>query len=110
MSSVFDRIAEITSGPMFSSTIINDNVYSFIGFGFCIRMLSPGFIVCFYMLLALHVYSYFEVILYVLKKRLGTTFGLLWVGIGVAILYNIVFNHFFAMIIKPGSPSDLKVY
>lgn len=79
-------------------------------FGFCIRMLGPGFVTGFYMLLALHVYSYFEVILYVLKRRLGTTFGLIWVGIGVAILYNIVYNHFFAMVIKPGSPSDLKVF
>ena len=24
-------------------------------------------------------------------------------------MYNIVFNHFFAMFLKPGSPSDLKM-
>jgi hypothetical protein len=63
----------------------------------------------FYALLSVHVYSYYEVILNVLKKRLGVGFGLLWVGIGVCILYNIIFNHFFAMVIKPGSPSELKV-
>lgn len=77
--------------------------------GFGIRLIGPFFVTAFYLLISLHVYSYFEVILYVLKKRLGTTFGLMWVGIGVAILYNIVYNHFFAMVIKPGSPKDLKV-
>jgi hypothetical protein len=44
-----------------------------------------------------------------LKKRLGTPFGLLWVAIGLAIAYNVAYNHFFATIIKPGSPKDLKV-
>ena len=58
----------------------------------------------FYALVALHVFAYTEVILVVLKKRLGTNFGLLWIAIGVVILYNIVYNHFFAMMIKPGSP------
>ena len=59
--------------------------------------------------MAVHLYAYTEVILFVLKKRLGVEFGLLWVGIGVAIAYNILYNHFFAMVVKPGSPSDLKV-
>jgi len=27
----------------------------------------------------------------------------------VSLLYNIVYNHFFAMIVKPGGPKDLKV-
>jgi len=44
----------------------------------------------------------------VLKKRLGVFFGLVWISIGLSLLYNIVFNHFFAMIIKPGSPKDLE--
>jgi hypothetical protein len=72
-------------------------------------MLGPVFVVSLYALLGVHVYAFCEVILVVLKKRLGTNFGLLWVAIGVAILYNIVYNHFFAMVIKPGSPADLKV-
>ncbi len=78
--------------------------------GFFMRIIGPIFVVSFYALMVVHVYSYFEVILVVLKKRLGTNFGLLWVAIGVAILYNIVFNHFFAMVIKPGSPSGLRVF
>jgi hypothetical protein len=73
------------------------------------RLLGPIFILSFYALFSVHIYSYFEVILCVLRKRLGVGFGLLWVGIGVCIAYNIVYNHFFAMIVKPGSPADLKV-
>lgn len=74
-----------------------------------IRLISPAFIAAFYVLLGIHVYAYIEVILYVLKKRLGSTFGMIWIAIGLSILYNIVFNHLSAMFIKPGSPSDLKV-
>lgn len=71
--------------------------------------MGPFFVVGFYALLALHVYAYFTVILVVLKKRLGVEFGLVWVAIGLILVYNIAYNHFFATVIKPGGPSDLKV-
>ena len=71
--------------------------------------MGPFFVVGFYLLLALHVYAYFTVTLTVLKKRLGVEFGIIWVAIGLIIVYNIAYNHFFATIIKPGGPSDLKV-
>jgi hypothetical protein len=61
-----------------------------------------------YVLLALHVYAYFAVIALVIKKRLGVQFGLVWCAIGLALLYNIIFNHFWAMVIKPGGPADLE--
>lgn len=77
--------------------------------GFGIRMMGPLFIAAFYALLGIHVYSYTEVILFVIKKRLGAGFGMVWIAIGMAILYNIVFNHLAAWLIKPGSPNDLKV-
>ena len=60
-----------------------------------------------YVLLTVHVYAFFDVIVGLLKKRLGVRFGLIWCAIGLAILYNIIFNHFFAMTVKPGSPVDL---
>lgn len=72
--------------------------------------MGPFFVLGFYFLLGLHVYSYFTVIIFILKKRLGTEFGLLWVAIGLALVYNIAYNHFFATTIKPGSPKDLKVF
>jgi anionic cell wall polymer biosynthesis LytR-Cps2A-Psr (LCP) family protein len=63
----------------------------------------------FYALMGIHVYAYFTVVLYVLRKRLGTIFGLIWVAIGLSLVYNIAWNHFFATFLKPGSPGDLKV-
>ena len=61
-----------------------------------------------YALLFVHVYAFFEVIAPVLKKRLGTRFGLTWCAIGLCLLYNIIFNHFFAMTVRPGNPKDLE--
>ena len=65
-----------------------------------------GTILCLatYILLCLNIYGFFKVIAQMLKKRLGVFFGLVWVAIGMSLVYNIVFNHFFAMVIKPGSP------
>jgi hypothetical protein len=65
-------------------------------------------IVLTYFVIVLHVVGFFQVIATVLKKRLGVFFGLIWVSIGISLLYNIVFNHFWAMVIKPGGPKDLK--
>lgn len=62
-----------------------------------------------YVILILHTYAYFAVILHVLKRRLGVFFGLLWVAIGISLMYNIVFNYFWACILKPGGPQDLKL-
>jgi hypothetical protein len=77
------------------------------GFTTAMRILGIVLSVGLYALLTLHVYAYFHVIAKVLKKRLGIPFGLLWIAIGLSLVYNIAFNHFFAMVVKPGSPSDL---
>jgi len=60
-----------------------------------------------YILIGLQVYAYFKVVAFLLPSRLGMPFGLVWVSLGLIILFNTLFNHFFAMIIKPTSPSDL---
>lgn len=57
-----------------------------------------------YFILGMHVYAYLTVVALVLKRRLGVFFGLIWVAIGIALLYNIVFNHFWATVIRPGGP------
>ena len=80
-----------------------------VGFGLGVRFLGPLFVLGFYFLLGLHVYAYFTVVLFVLRKRLGTVFGLLWVAIGLSLVYNVAFNHFFATFLKAGGPLDLKV-
>ena len=61
-----------------------------------------------YILLGMHVYAYFMVICPLLKQRLGVTFGMTWAAIGLILLYNIVFNHFLAMVLKPSNPQDLQ--
>ena len=73
------------------------------------RLVGPIFILFFYIMLSAHIYAHFAVVLFVLKKRLGVIFGLLWVAIGASMFYNIVYNHLFSMIVKPGGPKDLKV-
>ena len=78
------------------------------GIATAMRILGVFLSVGLYCLLTLHVYAYFHVIASVLKKRLGVPFGLLWFAIGLTLVYNIAFNHFFAMTIKPGSPKDLQ--
>jgi len=72
-------------------------------------MQTLGLFLCLsvYVLLSIHVYAFFAVITKVLKKRLGVLFGLVWISIGMSLVYNLVFNHFWSMIIKPGGPRDL---
>ena len=62
-----------------------------------------------YSIIALHFVSFINVIAPLLQKRFGTELGLTWCVIGFVLVFNIVYNHFFAMLIKPGSPKDLKM-
>jgi len=75
--------------------------------GFLIRMIGPAFCSALYYLLYLHVEAFFGVIVKVMKKRLGTPFGMIWISIGLTILYNIVWNHMLAMLVKAGGPTEL---
>ena len=71
------------------------------------RILGLILAVGLYVLIGFHVHTWFSIIATVIKKRLGTYFSLVWIGIGLSLLYNIVFNHFLAMIVKPGGPREL---
>jgi hypothetical protein len=72
------------------------------------RVLGPLMVITLYLLVALHVYAYFVYIVGVLFKRLGKFSAIGWVAIGLIILFNILYNHCLAVIIKPGSPKDLR--
>jgi len=78
------------------------------GGSFVMRLLGPCLVVGLYVLVAVHVYAFFTVITPLLKNRVGTYFGLLWIVVGLALVYNIVFNHFWAVVLKPGGPQDTK--
>ena len=77
-------------------------------FRWLVLLLGPVLCFCLYALIALHVYAYFGWIVQLQQKRLGTCFALVWQSIGLILVYNIVYNHFLAMIIKPGSLKDLR--
>lgn len=61
-----------------------------------------------YALLALHIYAYIVYIVALIYKRIGTWPALLWLAIGLGLVYNITFNHILATIIKPNGPTELR--
>ena len=77
---------------------------------FAMRMLcwSFGFILTLglYALIGVHFYAFIEVVCPLIKKRLGAELGMTWLAVGLILLFNIVFNQFWARVIKPGSPRD----
>ena len=45
-----------------------------------------------YVAFGFHCYAFIEVICPLIKKRLGTELGLIWLAVGLILLFNIVFN------------------
>jgi palmitoyltransferase len=62
-----------------------------------------------YILLVLHCYAALVYLSPGLFKRIGTGLTLFWEAVGMILLYNIVFNHLLAILIKPGSCRDLRI-
>ena len=73
------------------------------------RILGPLLVGGLYSIIVLHVYAYFKVIAPLLKNRIGTPVGLIWICVGLSLVYNICYNHFLAVILKPGGPEDTKM-
>lgn len=71
-------------------------------------ILGPVMVAGLYFLLSLHVFAYFSFIIDLLISRLGALPAMAWMAIGLGFVYNITFNHVLAMIVKPGSPKDLR--
>ena len=72
------------------------------------RILGPVLIIGLHAIVYLHLYAFFTVITPLLKNRIGTTFGMIWIVVGLSLVYNILFNHSLACILKPGGPTDTK--
>jgi len=81
--------------------------YGIICFKYAMQALGVSMCAALYAIITLHLYAYFKVMTKLLYLRLGTELGLVWIAVGLTLAYNIVYNHFFAMMIKPGSPTDL---
>lgn len=62
-----------------------------------------------YAIIGVHFYAFVVVICPLIKGRMGTELGLVWIAVGLSLCYGIVFNHFWAMVIKPGSTKDQKI-
>ncbi len=73
------------------------------------RILGPALVIGLYVIVALHLYAFFTVVTPLLKKRIGTELGMIWIVVGLSLVYNIVFNHFFAVVLKPGGPTETKL-
>lgn len=76
---------------------------------FAMRLLGPFLCIGLYYLVGLHFYAFFTVITPLLKSRLGTGMGLLWIVVGLTLVFNIVFNHWYAMVLKPGGPTEQQM-
>ena len=56
----------------------------------------------------MHVYAYFRYIVAPLGKKMGVPFTLVWQAIFIIVAYNVFYNHFMTMIIKPSGPKELR--
>ena len=72
----------------------------------CFNLFGIALCLGLYALIGFHFYAFIVVVCPLIKLRLGTEMGLMWIAVGMTILYNLVFNHFWAMVIKPGSSKD----
>ena len=72
----------------------------------CCGLVGAFLVVLLYSLIGLHFYAFLTVIAPLLKSRLGEKLGMIWVAVGLTLLFNIMFNHFWATVIKPGGPKD----
>lgn len=71
-------------------------------------ILGPIMVFGLYLLLGLHVYTCFVYLFALLGKRIGSWQSICWEAIGLVILYNIIYNHILATIVKPNGPRDLR--
>ena len=69
-------------------------------------MFGYAMVIGLWILVTIHVYAYFTFIIGLLMKRLGTLLAMVWFAIGLSLLFNILWNHTLAMLIKPGAPND----
>jgi hypothetical protein len=77
-------------------------------FAMGMRGLGLGMCCGLYTLVGIHTYAFFKILIKLIIKRVGVKFGMVWIAIALSLLYNTCYNHFLAMITKPGSPWDLK--
>jgi len=73
------------------------------------RLAGPFFIFAFYYLIYLHIDVFLRLIIKVLYKRLGVSFGNLWLLVGAILGFNVVFNHSMAAYVKANGPTEVRL-
>ena len=73
-----------------------------------LRNVGPLMVLAFYGLAFWELWAIITIMAGPLKRRLGTEFSLIWFGVGFILYYNVLYNHFHATMVKPGSPKDIK--
>ena len=73
-----------------------------------LKVMGPALVIAVYFIVGLHLYAFLWFIMRVLPRRLGTEFAYVWASIGLILVYNIVYNHFLAVVVKPSGPADLR--
>ena len=82
--------------------------YIFDKFSQGIRLIGPLFAFALTVFISIVTHAFFHVILPYYVRQFGLVFGLLLIVIALYVLFNLLFNYFMAVLVKPGSMSDFK--
>ena len=73
-----------------------------------IRLVGPLFAFALTVFISVVTHAFFQVILPFYTRQYGHFFGIILIFIAIFTLFNLLFNYFMAVLVKPGSMSDLK--
>ena len=73
-----------------------------------LRLIGPLFAFALTVFISIVTHAFFNVILPFYIRMLGEVFAIILVFIALFILFNLLFNYFMAVLVKPGSVSELK--
>jgi len=73
-----------------------------------IRLVGPLFAFALTVFISVVTHAFFQVILPYYTRQFGYFFGIILIFIAIFTLFNLLFNYFMAVLVKPGSMSDLK--
>lgn len=74
-----------------------------------IRLVGPLFAFALTVFISIVTHAFFHVILPYYTRQYGLIFGIFLVCLALFTLFNLLFNYFMAVLVRPGSMSDLKL-
>ena len=82
--------------------------YIFDKFSKILRLIGPVFAFALTVFISIVTHAFFNVILPYYVRQFGILLGMILILIALFILFNLLFNYFMAVLVKPGSINDLK--